>query len=234
MITYNRLEYTKRTLDYLLDTIKVPHYIIVVDNHSTDGTKLWLAEQKSSGRIDRIVLNQQNYYPGRATNSGWAIGAFKYPKATHFMRLDNDFVFLPGWDAAVEKAFDKIPTLGQVGLDYSAIDTPLADGYEFTLNGITLNKFPGNVGGTSVIHRRVWDTGLRYDERPWEKNGVGIHTIQEDYRFSRDVINSGLLVGHLTEKVAYTFADESNWLDYPEYYKKTMFERGYDDLLDKL
>lgn len=234
LITYNRLECTQKTLEYLLDTIQVPHYIIAVDNHSTDGTPLWLADQKKYGKIDRVIMNQANYYPGRATNMGWGMGVYKYPESTHLMRLDNDFVLLKGWDLKAEEYFENIPTLGQVGLDYSVVENPLSEGYEFTLNGMTLNKFPGNVGGTNIIHRRVWDSGIRYDETPWQRIAPTVPTPQEDVRLSRDIVNAGYLMGHMTEKLAWTFADETTWKDDPKYYRKTMSERGYDHLLDKI
>jgi hypothetical protein len=38
----------------------------------------------------------------------------------------------------------------------------------------------------------------------------------------------------MDERLSWTFADESNWKDYPEYYKKTFYDRGYDDLVDKI
>lgn len=49
--------------------------------------------------------------------------------------------------------------------------------------------------------------------------------------FSKAIQNQGFLTGHMTENLSRTFANESNWKDYPEYYKKTMEDRGYDDRL---
>lgn len=234
LITYNRLDYSKRTLDNLLETIKVPHYIVVVDNASTDGTQLYMADQLKEGKIDRFVANDTNLYPGAACNLGWTLGLLKYPEATHLMRLDNDFELKPGWDTETEKYFDKIPTLGQLGLDYEVMENPGAEGYEITLNGMTINKFPGNVGGTNVITKRVWDMGCRYDETPWHHDGGPYPTIQEDVKFSQEIQNKGFLMGHMTDEYARTFANKDNWGDFKEYYLKTMKERGYDDIVKKL
>ncbi len=90
LITYNRLEYTKRTLRYLWDTIQVPYYLVIVDNNSDDGTREYLKTLEKRNRADMVIYNPDNYYPGKATNIGWETGLTVYPEATHLMRLDND------------------------------------------------------------------------------------------------------------------------------------------------
>lgn len=232
MITYNRLAYTEKTLRMLLNTIKVPHYIVVVDNYSTDGTRGFLKEMRDQKKIDYLILSETNYFPGKATNIGWEMGIYKYPEATHLMRLDNDFVLLPDWDITAEKYFEKVPNLGQLGLDHSAIEGH--EDEEQTINGINLNPWPGNVGGTNIIKRQVWDMQMRYDESRWSSLGKNIPTPQEDCRFSHLIIANGFLMGHMTERLAWTFADESNWNDYPEYYEKTFTQRGYDHLIERI
>lgn len=44
----------------------------------------------------------------------------------------------------------------------------------------------------------------------------------------------GYLHGHMTEGLCWTFANETNWGDYKEYYLKTMYDRGYDENVDKI
>lgn len=234
LITHNRLEYTLRTLDSLRNTITVPHYIIAVDNKSTDDTREWLKQAKKDGYIDYHILNQGNYYPGKATNMGWGMGLYKYPKATHLMRLDNDMVFKPGWDKKAKEYFKKFEGLGQLGLDHSAVETDEAKGYGITSNGMTINEWPGVIGGPCIIPREIWDSGLRYDETPWHAGPNGQVVMQEDSLLSHQIKNKGYTIGHMTERLSYTFADENNWFEYPEYYKKTMSERGYKENLKKI
>ena len=234
LVTYNRLPYTKKTLRAFWDTIESPYYLVVVDNNSTDGTQEYLKSLVGRGRIDKLILNPDNYYPGKATNIGWEEGLKEYPNATHLMRLDNDMHLEKGWDFAALDYFKKIPSMGQIGIEHEAIENPLANGYERTINGKTYNTFPGNVGGPNIISRLVWDKGLRYDESKWESNGKDMPTVQEDFKFSKEIMNHGFLVGHMTERLAWTFANQSNWHEFPEYYKKTMTERGYDGLVEGL
>ena len=232
LITYNRLSYTKRTLRAFWDTISYPYYLVVVDNASTDGTVDYLQKLKKRGKIDKLILNPDNYYPGAAANMGWQYGLEEYPTATHLMRLDNDMHLEKGWDSAALDYFRKIPSMGQIGIEHEAIENEKAKGHEVNLNGKVFNKFPGNVGGPNIISRLVWDKGLRYNVDKWDSFGYGKPTPQEDVAFSRAIQNAGFLMGHMTERLAWTFATQDKWKEYPEYYKKTMTERGYDKLIE--
>lgn len=229
LITYNRLAYTKRTLRALWDTIELPYYLVISDNNSTDGTREYLEKLVPRHRADKVILNPDNYYPGKATNIGWAEGLKEYPEATHLMRLDNDMHLARGWDTTAEEYFKKIPELGQLGLDHEAIEHPKAALRIMSINGKDLNPWPGCVGGPNIIRRSLWDAGLRYPELMW--NDGRNSPMQEDSKFSKLIKDKGYLVGHMTEDLSRTFANESNWADFPEYYQKTMKDRGYDDRL---
>jgi glycosyltransferase involved in cell wall biosynthesis len=233
MITHNRLDYTKRTLESLLSTINLPYFLIVADNASTDGTQEYLQTMSDKGKINYVILNKENLYPGKATNQAWDAGIMFYPEATHLMRLDNDMAFAPDWDVVVEQYFDKVPKLGQLGLDYGPVDDPDAKYGEEEYNGMVINPYPGNVGGTNIIKREVFDK-VRYDESPWSHKEVR-PTAQEDAKFSRAISNSGWRFGHSTIKLAWCI---DSWEDYPAYYLKTMTDRGYGKIfkrkLDKL
>ena len=232
LITYNRLAYTKRTLRALWDTIELPHYLVIVDNNSTDGTREYLSNLEGRNKADKVILNPANYYPGKATNIGWAEGLKDYPEATHIMRLDNDMYLEKGWDIAAEDYFKKIPELGQLGLDHEAIEHPKAALRVMELNGKNLNPWPGCVGGPNITRRTIYDAGARYPELMWND---GRNTpLQEDSQFSKRIQEMGYLTGHMTENLARTFANESNWDEYKDYYLKTMKDRGYDDNFKKI
>lgn len=223
LITYNRLAYTKRTLKSLERTINVPYDLIIVDNSSTDGTQEWL----ENGNYN-FIINPVNFYPGRACNIGWST---LEPEHTHLMRLDNDMEFSDDWAKKAAAYFDAIPQLGQLGLDNTALDGYSGDQrYLTTVNGKTINAWPGNVGGPCIILREVYDKGARYDETPWmvlRQNKDAMITPQEDVKFSLMMHNYKYIYGHPTEKLAWTFANAYNRNEYPEYYEKTMSERGY-------
>ena len=222
LITFNRLEYTKRTLRDLWNTLQVPYYLVVVDNNSSDGTQAYLNSILKRNRIDSLILNKENYYPGKAANMGWADGLMDYPQATHLARVDNDMHFEDGWDLRAEECFETIDRLGQLGLDFDGSEDKPPTYY----NGMGIIEWPGCVGGPNVIRREIWDDGHRYDESRWENSNS---KVQEDSLFSRELKNDGWLVGHMDERLSWTFANKDNWADFPEYYEKTMRDRGYHE-----
>lgn len=232
LITYNRLEYTKRTLRDLWDNTSdlADYFLVAVDNCSSDGTQDYLKELHRRGRLNGLILNKENLYPGKACNLGWE-RSLKIYDATHIMRLDNDMQLVKDWDKKAEEYFKAIPELGQLGLEHEAIETPDADLHKRVINGYTINEWPGCVGGPMIMPKKLWDKGIRYDETPWDAIESKNPMPQEDSKMSAAIKNMGYLVGHSQEELGRTFANKSNWRDYPEYYKKTLSERGYHHLL---
>lgn len=227
LITYNRLAYTKRTLASLFDNISddSDYFLIIVDNNSTDGTQKYLKDLSRRGRVNLVIFNPENVFPGKACNIGWAQGLEVYD-ATHLMRLDNDMQLTREWDVRAEQYFEAIPELGQLGLEHEAIEEPRAALHKRTINGFTINEWPGVVGGPMIMKRKMWDLGMRYDETPWEPPQ------QEDSRLSQEIKARGYLVGHAQEELGRTFANKSNWVDFPEYYQETFKARGIEHMLE--
>lgn len=235
LITYNRLDYTKKTLASLWDNISdgADYFLVVVDNASTDGTQDYLKELQKRGRINALILNPENYYPGKACNLGWE-QALKIYDATHLMRLDNDMQLEKDWDIRVAEYFKAIPELGQLGLEHEAIEVIDAEFTKKTIGGFAVNEWPGCVGGPMVMPVKLWKKGYKYDETPWRAENPQIPAMQEDSKLSKRIKDAGYLVGHAQEELGRTFATRDNWSEYPEYYKETMTLRGYADLIGGL
>src|SRR6266498_2785806 len=172
IVSYKRRVLTEKTLQGYLDTVSVPHSLIIVDNGSPPDTTEWL----SSLEIPVLFLNE-NRFPGYATNRGWE----RMPSETILLhRLDNDTQLLPGWCENTIECFED-PRVGQYGL--------LAPGDSEWLN--SKNLYPSGfagwpVGGNSIIHRKLYDEGLRYSERPWTAGGI-----LEDNQMTLDVWKMG-------------------------------------------
>jgi GT2 family glycosyltransferase len=60
LVTYNRLGLLKQAMQALLNQTVRPDLIIVVDNHSTDGTREWLAQLVKGEECIRIVSLDEN------------------------------------------------------------------------------------------------------------------------------------------------------------------------------
>ncbi len=167
MVTYDRLDCTKKALKSYLATVTVPFTMTIVDNGSTDGTVEQLRSLSARADGPTIILLPENRYPGFATNRGWELAP---PEATFLHRADNDWAYKPGWCDQVIAAFTD-PKVGQVGLR-----TQREEPVDY------------NVGGNCVIRRELWDAGLRYDERPWTQLPAG-HS--EDTYLSPAVVAMG-------------------------------------------
>lgn len=164
IISYNRKELTKQTLQSYLDTVSIPHSLVIVDNGSSPDTIDWLKSLEIP-----IILLEKNKYPGYATNRGWELA----PKeTTYFHRIDNDTLFLSGWCENMIESFKDLK-VAQYGL--------IAEGDEEYASWAV---WP--VGGNSIITRQLYDEGLRYIERPWTDGGI-----LEDHQLTLDVWDRG-------------------------------------------
>ena len=70
IVTFNRIEKLKKTLDSYAKQNLLPKYILVVNNASTDGTAMFLKQwEKKDEGFEKIVLNS-------ATNVGGSGGYY--------------------------------------------------------------------------------------------------------------------------------------------------------------
>ena len=77
--------------------------VIVVDNGSTDGTGAWLRQEHPAVRV---IESKEPLSFARAVNAGIAQGRHRYT-----LMLNNDMVVEPGFVAALEDAFTRVPDL---------------------------------------------------------------------------------------------------------------------------
>jgi len=107
----NRTQYTKRTLECLMDTVDLAfHRIHVIDNASCKATKQVL---KDFEPYITVHTNGQNLGTARAVNIGWK---HRQP-GEHAIKMDNDVVIhSKGWVEEMEEAIMLDPKIGIVGL----------------------------------------------------------------------------------------------------------------------
>lgn len=105
---WNKLELTKQCLVALGPaTEDVTFELIVVDNHSTDGTPEFLA---SLGGDVRIITNEANLGFAKACNQGAKVATGSY-----LMFLNNDTIPLKGWLRALVDEMHSNPDVAVVG-----------------------------------------------------------------------------------------------------------------------
>jgi GT2 family glycosyltransferase/2-polyprenyl-3-methyl-5-hydroxy-6-metoxy-1,4-benzoquinol methylase/glycosyltransferase involved in cell wall biosynthesis len=93
VVTFNNLALTRLCLESILRNTEYPDYeVIVVDNHSTDGTPAYLRYLATHQANVSIILNADNHGFARANNQGLARATGEY-----LVLLNNDTVVPPGW-----------------------------------------------------------------------------------------------------------------------------------------
>ncbi len=142
MLSYNRLDFTKRSIAALHQMTDHPHRLVVVDNGSDEDTVAWLKEAKRDGQIDIRLLNDENRGVAPAANQGW-----QALDAPYYVKLDNDIVLTKrGWLSALVRAANTLPDAGMVGYNFEEQSYPLA-----TRAGLHVRPRPVHLGGACVL-----------------------------------------------------------------------------------
>ena len=108
-VTYNRLEYTRKSLPSLLADPGEDFSLTIWDNASTDGTVEYLRNEINDPRIADVVFSKENIGQTNAVNRIWSNS-----KADLLGKIDNDCIMNAGWTRTLAQAHQDIPKLGIV------------------------------------------------------------------------------------------------------------------------
>lgn len=117
MVSYQRLEYTKRTLQSILDTTPdVPQCeVVIVDNHSTEeGVVEYLSKMFANNKKLTVVFNPENNGWGSAINL--VFRTLDWKSFDYILFSNNDVIYKPNWFEEAEKLMTKYPQIGILGL----------------------------------------------------------------------------------------------------------------------
>lgn len=199
MITWNRLEYTKRALDALLKADDV--FLHIFDNGSTDGTQKYLEE----------LPNQVTMW-FNAENSGIAMAMNVFLKETNGFpivgKVDNDTIIPKNFIAKMKPHLEHADII-QAKHHIIPATHPLGwEGFTHNMkreNGLIYNHY---VGGSGVIFKRNLVKLI-----PQTDNKImGWREFQKQ--------NPDLKKAFAPD-VEIKLLDEGGYGDYPEYYKET-------------
>jgi GT2 family glycosyltransferase/glycosyltransferase involved in cell wall biosynthesis len=110
IISYNNLKYTRLCLQSILENTQYPNYeIIIIDNASNDGTRLFLTEFSSQNMNVNVILNEKNLGFPKANNQGLKVSSGEY-----IVLLNNDVVVTRGWLSKLLRHLDN-QEIGMVG-----------------------------------------------------------------------------------------------------------------------
>lgn len=144
LITFNRLEYTKQSIQSILRTTQSKWKLTVVDNGSTDGTVEYLQKLYGKSHINNLVCLDANIGVARAANIAW----LKEPNARFFVKIDNDIIVKKdNWLFDMINLVKANTGLGLVGYNVENKSYPLMENE----NGTRLRKTASNIGGAAVL-----------------------------------------------------------------------------------
>jgi len=110
IVTYNNLHLTRLTIDSIHRNTLYPNYeVIIVDNHSSDGTPEYLTALAAEHAHIRIILNDTNTGFARANNQGCALA-----RGDYIVLLNNDVIVTRGWLTKLIQYLNN-PNIGLVG-----------------------------------------------------------------------------------------------------------------------
>lgn len=153
MVTYNRLELTKQTLNDLFETTDYPFNLVLIDNDSKDGTVEYLktfCEEK--------LLAKHSFFMGyklqaNTENKGIAIGrnqALALADGDWLVTFDNDVKVPKGWLSEAIDIMTKVPIYGMIGVNMENTPYSLVSiaGKEFQ------RKPQGNLGTACIVFNK--------------------------------------------------------------------------------
>jgi GT2 family glycosyltransferase len=142
MLSYGRLNFTKRAVAAVAETTRHPHRLVVVDNGSDEETVAWLQRAQQSGDIDVLILNPENRGVAPAANQGWLA-----LDAPYYVKLDNDIVLTKhGWLAELVAAYKQLPDAGMLGYNFEDVSYPLKQ-----RASLRVRPKLGHLGGACVL-----------------------------------------------------------------------------------
>jgi len=111
IVTYNNLVLTTNCLNSIFCFSHYPNLeIIVIDNHSTDGTKDYLKQLAKENSQIHIIVNDQNRGFAAANNQG-----IKIAQGEYIVFLNNDTIVTPDWLEYMINHFRQDSTIGLLG-----------------------------------------------------------------------------------------------------------------------
>lgn len=154
MLNWNRLHYSKQTLERIIQASTMPIELIIVDNNSMpeSGVRDYFNSIKADleKRFVKViyVFNDKNLGVAGGRNSGLVHATGEY-----LVTIDDDVLVPDKWDVSMAEACDKIPGLGITGVNVEPNKYPSK-----VINGINVAPKNGNLGGACLcLPRRVFN-----------------------------------------------------------------------------
>jgi len=149
VLSWNRLHYTRQTIEQIIKVTTIPHEFVFVDNGSVDGTREYLKSLENKTNAEKVtyVFNDKNLGVAGGRNSGLV-----HASGDYLLTIDDDVLVPDNWDRDIVAACDKVPKLGITGVNVEPFKFPVKE-----INGVRIRPKNGNLGGACLcLPRRVF------------------------------------------------------------------------------
>ena len=206
MVTYDRLDLTKRTIEGLL---KESAYfnLVIVDNGSTDGTVDWLKFNLVGNRFHKVFLSENK---GIAIGRNIALAKADEIKTSWYCTVDNDVEMPTGWLDECIQILEMNKGYGAIGVNMEDKLYPLV-----TKNGHTFqNKPAGNLGTACMVFRKQVHQMLGFFNTEYGAYG------EEDADFGHRIRVAGFKMGYIERMGVHLGSDEEDVNEYRKFKTK--------------
>ena len=141
MVTYNRLDLTKQTVEDLKKSVDIDYNFIIIDNNSTDGTVEYLKELNPTV----LILNDTNLGIAKARNQ--CLKSADELGTEYYSFIDNDVRMPVGWLEESIEILKANKQYGMLGVNMEGKSYPIVErkGFKFQ------DKPQGNLGTACVV-----------------------------------------------------------------------------------
>jgi glycosyltransferase involved in cell wall biosynthesis len=171
VLNWNRLVYSKQTIECVVKKTTVPYVLTLVDNNSdpSSGVREYLSSitKANTNAVEVLhVFNSKNLGVAGGRNSGIYEVEQRGLAPDYLFNVDDDVLLPDSYDKMLVEVCDKVPKLGITGVNVEPNKYPV-----FELGGVRVQlKRVGNLGGAALcLPRRVFNSVGYY--------GFGLGTI---------------------------------------------------------
>jgi O-antigen biosynthesis protein len=209
MVTYNRLDLTKKTIDFLFKSTAHPFSLVIVDNGSSDGTPEYLTTLPTlcDGPLREVHLIILKENKGIAIGRNLALKKADELKPTWYCTIDNDVKLPQGWLEDSIKTLQANKNYGAIGVNFEPKPYPLV-----TLNDCTFQDKPaGNLGTACMVFRKQLHQMIGFFNTEYNKYGL------EDSDFGIRARVAGFKLGYVKQMGIHLGEDNNEVNEYRKF-----------------
>lgn len=217
MVTFNRLDLTKKTIESLKQNTKNIINLIIVDNKSTDETVLYLDSLEKDKELQKIVSslilikNKENLGIATARNQALFYAMNKL-ETKYLSTIDNDINVPNDWLNKCIIALENNKIYGMIGVNFEPVTYPI-----LPINKCNIQyKREGNLGTACTVFGRNLAKMLGYFNNKDYSPFYGLE--DSDWGFRVRVL--GMKLGYIVENGVHLGEGQADVGEYREFKTK--------------